>query len=64
MHLLFLLIFDNVKIVKKQKTVSGLIEGTHRYFNGPIKNPNYEVDITYDPDNDFVEIKNYKNLKG
>jgi hypothetical protein len=59
----FLLIFDNVKIVKEQETIEGLIKGTHHYFNGPIKNPIYEIDITYDPNNDFVEIKNYKNLR-
>jgi hypothetical protein len=69
----FLLIFDNVKVVKNKKTFKGLINGDHHYIvkkeyhhtfvDGTEENAYHiqNIDINYDPDNDFVEIKNYSS---
>jgi hypothetical protein len=57
-HTTFLLIFDNVKIVKKKKTVEGLITGDHHY-NDKIK----EIDIDYQPTNDYIYVRNYKSIQ-
>jgi hypothetical protein len=57
-HTTFLLIFDNVKLVKKEKIVKGLLEGEHHYYRE--KGIKSEMDIIYDPTNDFLEIKNFE----
>jgi hypothetical protein len=56
-HTTFLLIFDNVKIVKKKKTVEGLIKGDHQYRDNIKK-----IDIDYEPDKDYIYVRNYKSI--
>ena len=56
----FMLIFNNVKLIKENKIINGLVEGDHHYFRGSVIKPMEEIDVNYDPLNDFIEIKNYK----